>query len=48
MRNLSHFVFVLPLSARQPQRPGYQLEAMPACTRTLTRFGGRIMLYHFK
>jgi len=48
MRNLSHFDFVLPPAAQQPQKLGNQLEAMPTCTDGLTRFGGRIMLYHFK
>ena len=45
MRNLSHFVFV---RLKRPQRLGRQLEALPACRKGLTRFGGRIMLYHFK
>jgi hypothetical protein len=45
MRKVLHFVFVLP---KQPRRLGNPLEAMPTCREGLTRFGARIMLYHFK
>ncbi len=45
MRKVLHFVFVQP---KQPRRPGYPLGTKPACREGLARFGGRIMLYHFK